>query len=287
MRQRKMLWIGITLATLLVWAAPGTRAQETPTARKSQTPAKATAKDASKPAAGAVPATQKKPAAPASGAATTPIPAPAKATKPAKNSAAGTISGTARTPATVKSAVMPPKGAGPGSNSSKSEAGMRPAKVVTKDASKASASTSAKTVQKASATSQATSQPKQSSGKRRSDSTAKPQEVHMARRDPFESLVGRQKEGDSGPKLPGKAGLIISSLRLDGIVRSPNARIAVVSNAQQRTYFLREGDQLYDGRVEKISMDGVSFHEIGKDAFGKPVEHQVNKRIQPSSGEQQ
>jgi hypothetical protein len=63
--------------------------------------------------------------------------------------------------------------------------------------------------------------------------------------------------------------------------------IAVVSNPQQRTYFLREGDQLYDGRVEKISMDGISFHENGKDAFGKPVERQVNKRIYPSSGEQQ
>jgi len=48
--------------------------------------------------------------------------------------------------------------------------------------------------------------------------------------------------------------------------------IAVVSNPQSRTYFLREGDQLYDGRVEKIAMDGVSFHEVGKDAFGKPLE---------------
>jgi hypothetical protein len=50
---------------------------------------------------------------------------------------------------------------------------------------------------------------------------------------------------------------------------------------------LREGDQLYDGRVEKIAMDGVSFHEVGKDAFGKPVERQVNKRIYSSAGEQQ
>jgi hypothetical protein len=63
--------------------------------------------------------------------------------------------------------------------------------------------------------------------------------------------------------------------------------IAVVTNPQARTYFLREGDQLYDGRVEKIAMDGVSFHEVGKDAFGKPVEHQVNKRIYSSAGEQQ
>lgn len=109
-----------------------------------------------------------------------------------------------------------------------------------------------------------------------------------ARRDPFESLVNRDKDKSAGKNLPpGKAGLQVSTLRLDGIVRSSNGMIAVVSNPQARTYFLREGDQLYDGRVEKIAMDGVSFHEMGKDAFGKPVEHQVNKRIYASAGEQQ
>src|SRR5882757_143848 len=112
-------------------------------------------------------------------------------------------------------------------------------------------------------------------------------EVRQARRDPFESLLGRQ--GGKAPLNlpPGKLGLQVSTLRLDGIVRSPNGMIAVVSNPQARTYFLRDGDRLYDGSVEKISMDGVSFHEEGKDAFGKPVEHQVNKRIYSSPGEQQ
>ncbi len=112
-------------------------------------------------------------------------------------------------------------------------------------------------------------------------------EVKQARRDPFESLLGRQ--GGKAPLNlpPGKLGLQVSTLRLDGIVRAPNGMIAVVSNPQARTYFLREGDRLYDGSVEKISMDGVSFHEEGKDAFGKPVEHQVNKRIYSSPGEQQ
>ena len=110
----------------------------------------------------------------------------------------------------------------------------------------------------------------------------------LARRDPFESLVNHNKDTNAGKNLPpGKAGLQVSTLRLDGIVRSSNGMIAVVSNPQARTYFLREGDQLYDGRVEKIAMDGVSFHELGKDAFGKPVERQVNKRIYASAGEQQ
>jgi Tfp pilus assembly protein PilP len=114
-------------------------------------------------------------------------------------------------------------------------------------------------------------------------------EEKAARRDPFESLVARQQAQKNATAAlpPGKAGLQVSTLRLDGIVKAPNGMIAVVTNPQARTYFLREGDQLYDGRVEKIAMDGVSFHEIGKDAFGKPVERQVNKRIYSSAGEQQ
>jgi len=119
--------------------------------------------------------------------------------------------------------------------------------------------------------------------------TAEPSEAKISRRDPFESLTSRQEAAArAGANLPpGKAGLQVGTLRLDGIVRAPNGMIAVVTNPQARTYFLREGDQLYDGRVEKIAMDGVSFHEVGKDAFGKPVERQVNKRIYSSAGDQQ
>lgn len=118
---------------------------------------------------------------------------------------------------------------------------------------------------------------------------AKDTEEKSARRDPFESLIMRQQAQKAAAAVlpPGVAGLQVSTLRLDGIVKAPSGMIAVVTNPQARTYFLREGDQLYDGRVEKIAMDGVSFHEMGKDAFGKPVEHQVNKRIYASAGEQQ
>jgi Tfp pilus assembly protein PilP len=140
-----------------------------------------------------------------------------------------------------------------------------------------------------------TAKPKaKSAAKKPVEGTASPAEVQasgegdkLARRDPFESLVNRNKDTGAKNLPPGKAGLQVSTLRLDGIVRSSNGMIAVVSNPQARTYFLREGDQLYDGRVEKIAMDGVSFHELGKDAFGKPVERQVNKRIYASAGEQQ
>ncbi len=107
------------------------------------------------------------------------------------------------------------------------------------------------------------------------------------RRDPFEPLVGITKEG-GGPNLPpGKAGLVIGSTRVDGTVKSPDGMLAVVSNPEQRVYFVREGDRLYDGQVEKIGLDGVVFREYSKDAFGKPVEREVTKRIYNSAGEQQ
>ena len=102
----------------------------------------------------------------------------------------------------------------------------------------------------------------------------------------FLPLVNENKP--SGPPLPpGKAGLVVATVRVDGTVRSPEGMLAVVSNPDQRVYFLREGDRLYDGDVEKIGLDGVTFKENSKDAFGKPVERLVTKRIYPSAGEQQ
>jgi Tfp pilus assembly protein PilP len=108
----------------------------------------------------------------------------------------------------------------------------------------------------------------------------------VAKRDPFEPLVS-EKKASHGPLPPGKAGLIIGSVRVDGTVKSPGGMLAVVSNEEQRVYFIREGDRLYDGDVEKIGLDGVTFKENSKDAFGKPVERMVTKRIYPSAGAQQ
>jgi Tfp pilus assembly protein PilP len=114
-------------------------------------------------------------------------------------------------------------------------------------------------------------------------------EKSVTRRDPFDTLLSKARAGGATPDNlpPGKAGLIVETLRIDGIVHSPNGMIAIVSNAAQRVYFLREGDKLYDGSVEKIALDAISFQEIGKDAFGKPLERTVTKRLYPSSGEQQ
>jgi len=111
----------------------------------------------------------------------------------------------------------------------------------------------------------------------------------VARRDPFDALLNKA-QANNGPSEnlpPGKAGLVVASLKIDGIVNGKGGMIAIVSNPQQRVYFLREGDKLYDGSVDHITLEAISFHEFGKDAFGKPLERQVTKRLYPSPGEQQ
>jgi len=115
------------------------------------------------------------------------------------------------------------------------------------------------------------------------------EKVSVARRDPFEALLNRPGTGNAAAQNlpPGKAGLVVGTLRIEGIVSGPGGMIAIVSNPQQRVYFLRDGDKLYDGSVEHITLEAISFHEFGKDAFGKPIERQVTKRLYPSPGEQQ
>ena len=106
-------------------------------------------------------------------------------------------------------------------------------------------------------------------------------------RDPFAALV---RTGDAGEHLnlpPGIAGLQVSTLRLQGLVKGPEGMIAVVANPQDRVYFLHEGDHIFDGLVEKIDMDKMTFQQVNKDAFGRPVQREVVKRLYPIAGEEQ
>jgi len=109
----------------------------------------------------------------------------------------------------------------------------------------------------------------------------------VARRDPFVMLVGKhQAEGEPVRLPPGKAGLQVNTLVIQGILSSPGGMIAVVANPQRSVYFLHAGDEIFDGRVVRIDIEGITFHEVGKDAFGKPLEREVTRKMNPSSGEQ-
>ncbi len=100
------------------------------------------------------------------------------------------------------------------------------------------------------------------------------------RRDPFVSIVMSRE----GPPCAGggKKCLAIDQVILQGVVRSPNGPIAVVSGGTNKTYFLRENDPVYNGVVVKISPDSILFRETVMDRLGKTSQRDVVKKIRPS-----
>lgn len=103
----------------------------------------------------------------------------------------------------------------------------------------------------------------------------------MGKRDPFVSPVVRSTgTGSSGPVCStGKRCLMISEMVLRGIVKTQSGMIAVVSNAANRAYFLKENDPVFNGSVVKITGDSVIFKENVVDNLGRESSREVVKRV--------
>lgn len=99
-----------------------------------------------------------------------------------------------------------------------------------------------------------------------------------ARRDPFVSPVVHLGAVGSGCSS-GKRCLAIDQIALKGVVRSENGMIAVVVNALDKAYFLRENDPVFNGYVTKITSDSIVFKETFRDKLGKELTRDVTKSI--------
>jgi Tfp pilus assembly protein PilP len=98
------------------------------------------------------------------------------------------------------------------------------------------------------------------------------------RRDPFISPVVNRTMTGSGCST-GKKCLAIDQINLQGVVKSESGMIAVVVNALNKAYFLRENDPVFNGYVVRITGDSIIFKETMQDKMGKPFEREVTKRI--------
>jgi len=98
------------------------------------------------------------------------------------------------------------------------------------------------------------------------------------RRDPFVSPVVAHSMTGSGCST-GKRCLAIDQIALKGVVRADTGMIAVVVNAVNKAYFLRENDPVFNGYVVKITGDSIIFKETIQDKLGKPFEREVTKKI--------
>ncbi len=97
-------------------------------------------------------------------------------------------------------------------------------------------------------------------------------------RDPFVSPVVSRANAGSGCST-GKRCLAIDQINVRGVVKSDNGMIAVVTNALDKAYFLRENDPVFNGYVVKITGDSVVFKETFEDKLGKPLTREVTKKL--------
>lgn len=100
----------------------------------------------------------------------------------------------------------------------------------------------------------------------------------IGKRDPFVSPVVSRSVSGSGCST-GKRCLAIDQIALTGIVKSDEGMIAVVVNALNKAYFLRENDPVFNGYVVKITPDSIVFKETVQDKLGKSFEREVTKKI--------
>jgi hypothetical protein len=103
------------------------------------------------------------------------------------------------------------------------------------------------------------------------------------RRDPFRPLIVKGKGDEIPARLPpGKAGLVIGQLTVQGIVRGLGGEwIGVVDNKTKRAYFLYAGDELFNGTVSRITVNSIVFEERLMDPAGRQRSREVVKQLAP------
>jgi hypothetical protein len=114
---------------------------------------------------------------------------------------------------------------------------------------------------------------------------------HGNRSDPFLHIVAPEtdiaraeedadEEAARGAQPRGIEGAFIDKTRLEGIVtRSDNRRMAIIRSADNRAYFLREGDRLFDGYLKTIDKDSVVFVRETLMRSGKTLTQEVIRRL--------
>jgi hypothetical protein len=104
------------------------------------------------------------------------------------------------------------------------------------------------------------------------------------RRDPFRSLVDALNSIGKGPRPRGIAGMLISEVDLVGIVQKGKGHIAFFNGSDNKGYFLRVGDVLYDGKIVRIDRrtGTVVFRQDINDPRSIKPYRDVTKRLTPA-----
>lgn len=101
------------------------------------------------------------------------------------------------------------------------------------------------------------------------------------RRDPFVSLALGVNVLPPDVRPPGLSGMLIQEVSLDGIVKTVDGYIAMIEGTDNKSYFARVGERLYDGTIEIIEDGRVVFRQEINDPLRIEKFHRIEKSLHP------
>jgi Tfp pilus assembly protein PilP len=104
------------------------------------------------------------------------------------------------------------------------------------------------------------------------------------RRDPFISLVRRTTEasGRSAMSRPtGLGGLSIEQIRMTGVVKGRHGFSAIVKGVDNRTYYIKAGDELYDGKVRAVTAEAMFLIQNVNDPLSAAKTREIKRLLRP------
>ena len=101
------------------------------------------------------------------------------------------------------------------------------------------------------------------------------------RRDPFVSLALGVNVLPPEIRPPGLAGMLIQEVSLRGIVKTQDGYIAMIQGTDNKSYFAKLGERLYDGTIQSIDDAKVVFSQEINDPLRIEKFQQVEKSLHP------
>ncbi len=101
------------------------------------------------------------------------------------------------------------------------------------------------------------------------------------RRDPFVSLAAGLNILPPDMRPPGLSGMLIQEVSLHGIVKTTEGYIAMIQGTDNKSYFARIGERLYDGTIEVIDNEKVVFLQEINDPLRIEKFHRIEKSLHP------
>lgn len=103
----------------------------------------------------------------------------------------------------------------------------------------------------------------------------------QGRRDPFISLALGLNVLPPDERPPGLQGMLIQEVSLRGIVKTVDGHIAMIQGTDNKSYFARAGERLYDGNIQDIDDVKIVFRQEINDPLRIEKFQRVEKTLHP------